>query len=203
MPRTSLKCTKCKRKFKMPAHLARHMNTIHATKRHKTTIAMAKKVKARVGRPKGVRSRVLGRPKRKIQLGRVQAWGEGSAGVIDAMQAYHGNLMAERDSLDAQIDAFARAMETLGTATPAKATRRRGAKKLGRPRGSGARPGSLKDHIVRVLRQTSRPMGPRDIGASVKKAGFKTKAKDITKAVSNTLPTLKGIKKVGFGMYQM
>jgi len=46
-------------------------------------------------------------------------------------------------------------------------------------------------------------MSPRDIGASVKKAGFQTKAKDITKAVSNTLPTLTGIKKVGFGMYRM
>ncbi len=44
-------------------------------------------------------------------------------------------------------------------------------------------------------------MSPNDIGLSVKKAGFKTKAKDITKAVSNVLPELKMVKRVGFGMY--
>ena len=34
-------------------------------------------------------------------------------------------------------------------------------------------------------------------------AGYKSKAKDLTKAVSNALPQLKGIKKIGFGKYKM
>ena len=36
-----------------------------------------------------------------------------------------------------------------------------------------------------------------------REAGFKTKAKDITKAVSNTLPQLGNVKRIGFGMYKM
>ena len=37
----------------------------------------------------------------------------------------------------------------------------------------------------------------------VKKAGFKTKAKNLTKAVSNKLPDLKSVKRVGYGKYQL
>ncbi len=115
------------------------------------------------------------------------------------MQAHQSGLLAQRTSLDAQIDAFARAMETIGAATPTGVTRPAG-KKRGRPVG---RPGSLKDYIVRVLRQRSTPMSPQDIGTRVKKAGYKTKAKDLTKAVGNTLPSLKNVKRVGFGKYQL
>jgi hypothetical protein len=35
----------------------------------------------------------------------------------------------------------------------------------------------------------------------VVRAGYKTKAKDLTKAISNVLPELKMVKKVGRGMY--
>lgn len=117
------------------------------------------------------------------------------------MQAYHGALMAEHTSLQARMDALTNAMATLGTVTPAGPKRK--TTKRGRPAGSGVRPGSLKDHIVRVMRQTTRPMGPRDISNKVLKAGFKTKAKDISKAVSNKLPELKNVKKVGFGLYRL
>jgi hypothetical protein len=55
--------------------------------------------------------------------------------------------------------------------------------------------------IQQVLRQSARPMSPRDIADSVVTAGYNTRAKDLTKAVSNTLPELKGIKRVGFGQY--
>ena len=87
-------------------------------------------------------------------------------------------------------------------ATPTNRTPRVG-KKRGRPIEADGRPGSLKGYIVRVLRQTSKPMSVQDIGTRVKKAGFKTKAKNLTKAVSNTLPGVKNVKRVGYGKYQL
>lgn len=201
MPRAKFRCNRCKRSFKMAAHLARHMNTIHAGKqREASTTAASRKGKRRVGRPKGVGTVAAARSR----LGTFPTFpimGDGTDGIIEAMRDHHGELLAQRTSLDAQIDAFARAIETIGAA-PSRATRRTG-KKRGRPAGPVGRTGSLKDYIVRVLRQSSKPMSPRDIGAGVRKAGFKTKAKDLSKAVSNTLPDLKNVKRVGFGVYQI
>jgi len=42
-----------------------------------------------------------------------------------------------------------------------------------------------------------------DIGTRVKKAGFKTKVKDLTRAVRYRLPGLKTVKRVGYGKYQL
>ncbi|MFH1108434.1 MAG: hypothetical protein V1790_04445 [Planctomycetota bacterium] len=63
------------------------------------------------------------------------------------------------------------------------------------------RPGSLKTFIVRVLSEAAQPLGPREIGLRVRRAGYRTKAKDLTKAVTNALPELKKVKKVGYGQY--
>ena len=100
------------------------------------------------------------------------------------------------------MNALAGAMETLGAATPARRTPLTG-KKRSRPVEDVGRPGSLKSYIARVLRQSSKPMSLQDIGTRVKKAGFKTKAKNLTKAVSNKLPDLKKVKRVGYGKYQL
>ena len=56
------KCGKCERVFGMKAHLARHMNTIHAPGGAKTKAK--RKGKVRLGRPPGKKSsgRPLGRP---------------------------------------------------------------------------------------------------------------------------------------------
>lgn len=198
----SFKCTKCNRTFSMAAHLARHMNTIHGAKKGKRpTARKAKKVGRRVGRPKGVRARAVARRRPRVRRAARSVAGV-SARLLSDMRAYHGELLVQRASLDGQINAVAAAMQALGVSGP-KTRKRRVYKKRGRPAGKGVRAGSLKDYIVRVLRQSARPMSPRDIGASVVRAGFKTKAKDITKAVSNTLPQLTGIKKMGFGMYQL
>ena len=201
MPRATLKCSTCSRKFSMAAHLARHMSAIHhAPGARARAAAKAKKTGRRPGRPKGARNKVAARSKRST-VRRIQFSGDGPARVLREMQAYHGALMAEHTSLQARMDALTNAMATLGTVTPAGPKRK--TTKRGRPAGSGVRPGSLKDHIVRVMRQTTRPMGPRDISNKVLKAGFKTKAKDISKAVSNKLPELKNVKKVGFGLYRL
>ena len=102
--------------------------------------------------------------------------------------------------MDAELAAITGALRAMGTkASPATAA----APKRGRPPGRGARPGSLKSFILRVLRQRSRPMSPRDIATGVTKLGYKSKAKDLTKAVSNSLPELKRIKKVGVGLYKL
>jgi hypothetical protein len=147
------------------------------------------------------------------------------------MRAYRNELMAESASLQAQIDAVDRALGVMGLATPAGPRPRRTAKKkvrgkarptakakgkrkakakakarksvrVARSGAANVRAGSLRDYIGRVLKQRSKPMSPAEIGTSVVKAGFKTKAKDITKAVSNTLPKMTNIKKVGFGKYK-
>ena len=197
-----LTCKKCSRKFSMPAHLARHMNTIH-----RAGGAKKKASGKRIGRPKGSTRRIV------TAIGGTSLGG--AQRLISEMRAYHSALSEQRMSLDAQIEAVDNAMQTLGGGSPAMTSLRKskGAAKVGRPKGSGARrgrppgqaprKGSLKDYIVRVLGQVSRPLSPNDIGTRVVKAGFKTKAKDLTKAVSNTLPTLKNIKRVGFGQYQL
>ncbi len=202
MPKAKFKCKRCKRSFSMAAHLARHMNTIHRSKTRKISNAKTtKKAKRSTVRPKVVRTVAASR----ARIGPIRMFStavNGSEGIIDVMQAHHSGLLTQRLSLDAQIDAFARAMETIGAATPKNNTRRAGNKR-GRLVEAVGRPGSLKSYIVRVLRQSSKPMSLQDIGTRVKKAGFKTKAKDVAKAVSNKLPGLKIVKRVGYGRYQL
>ena len=202
MPKAKFRCKRCKRSFIMAAHLARHMNAIHGLKKRKISNTKTSKKKAkRTIQPRVVRTVVASRA--KIGPTRVFSTAvSGSEGIIDAMQSHHSELLAHRSSLDAQIDAFAQAMKTIGATTPTSVTRPTG-KKRGRPVGSVGRPGSLKNYIVRVLRQTSKPMSRQEIGKLVKKAGFKTKSKDLTKAVGNTLPSLKKVRRVSYGKYQL
>ena len=195
MARASYKCSKCKRKFKMPAHLARHMNTIHASAAAKAKSKAAGK--GRVGRPTSASSTGTAR-------GRM---GDATSRLLNDMHAFQNDLIVQRNSLDSEIDGLAKAMNALGgsggaTRTSAKGKVGRPAGKA-RPSGSAPREGSLKSYIVRVLKQNSKPLSPSDIGIRVVKAGFKSKAKDITKAVSNTLPKLGKVKRIGFGMYKI
>ena len=203
MPRAKFRCKRCKRSFKMAAHLARHNSTIHASKKRKSSTAKAKKKKTKriTIKPKLVRtvaaSRKKNRSMRVVSLGPSR-----SQSLIRAMRAHHAELLAQRLSLETQMNALTGAMEILGAATPRGVTRSAG-KKRGRPVGAVGRKGSLKSYIVRVLRQRSTPMSLKDIGTRVKKAGFKTKAKDLTGAVSNTIPGLKSVKRVGRGKYRL
>jgi len=199
----AFKCAKCDRTFAMAAHLGRHMNAIHRGGK-KAAKKGGSKAKRGPGRPKGAGRKKAGR----AAAGSPMGLGDAGARVVSQMASYQDHLIMQRDSLDAKIDAVARAIQELGTSAP-RAGRKPGRKprrKLGRPAGrksSGVRPGSLKAFIVRVLGQHSRPMSPSDIGSRVQKAGFKTKAKDLTKAVSNLLPTIENVERVGFGQYQL
>ena len=188
----------------MKAHLARHMYALHGAKR-----------KAATGRARGKR-RGPGRP--RGSFGRKQIFAptimgsasSSAAGLLGNMQNYQAELMEQKSAIDRQIEAVAQAIEVMGSASGSAP--RIGRPRMGRPRGRGrgrpknagaGRAGSLKDYIVRVLNHTTQPLSPRDIGQRVKQAGFSTKSKDLTKAVSNTLPDLRRVKRVGFGRYRL
>ena len=189
MPKAKFTCKRCKRSFNMAAHLARHMNTIHASKQVKTAKAMSKKKKAT--------SRVTTAPVRasSISVG-------GRKEIIAKMKAHQSDLLAQRRSLTAQMDALAQAIAAIDGATPTGVARSSG-KKRGRPAKAVGRAGSLKSYIDKVLRESSKPMSLKDIGKQVRKSGYKSKAKDLTNAVSNALPGLKKVKRVGYGTYQI
>ncbi len=93
-----------------------------------------------------------------------------------------------------------RAIDALGGV--AAKTKPAAKERRGRARRGGPRPGSLKDYILRVLRGKVRPMSPAKIADRVKKAGYKTKAKNLPNMVSNTLAQMAGVKKVGRGLYR-
>ncbi len=157
MPKTKFRCKRCKRSFVMAAHLARHMNAIHGSKKRKISNAKTAKKKAKRStvQPKVVRTVAASR----ARIGPIRMFSTAdnrSEGIIGAMQTHHRELLVQRLSLDAQIDAFARAMETIGAATPTGGTRPAG-KKRGRSVEAVGRPGSLKSYIVRVLRQRTTP----------------------------------------------
>ncbi|MFQ5591924.1 MAG: hypothetical protein ACE5HE_12230 [Phycisphaerae bacterium] len=134
---------------------------------------------------------------------RATAWSH--AGVVSRlvseMQSYLGELHQQRATIDAEANAITLALQTMRASTTAAA---RVPGRPGRPPGrSAGRTGSLKNYILRVLRQRSGPMSPRDIATAVVQSGYKSKARDLTKAVSNTLPGLKSVKKVGFAKYKL
>ena len=197
------KCSKCDRSFSMAAHLARHVNALH--RRKKDTAAVTKRTAK--AKAKGVRK--VGRPKGagRRKAVRTTLAGTGPAQLISNMQAYHSDLLTRRDGIEAEITAIGQAIEAMGMVPAAKTRRakrgRPAGRPVGRPAGRPARVGSLKTYIVKVLGQRSAAMSPKDIAARIVKAGYKSKAKDLTKAVSNTLPQLKQVKKVGFGKYRV
>ncbi len=205
MAKQTYKCQKCNRTFTMAAHLARHNSTIHGTKRAGAKAAAKAAVRRKVGRPKVKKATPM------------LARAGGAVHLLGAMKAYHGELAARRAAVEGEIAALESAMTALGSDTPARgkarATRRPATKKaaarkvlVAKPRaaaGGGMRPGSLKSYMVRVLRASSKPLSPKDLAAGVIKVGYKTKSKNLVRAVSNALSGMKGIKRLGHGQYRM
>jgi hypothetical protein len=181
------KCDKCSRSFAMPAHLARHQKSIHASPAQRR----AKQASASGRKP--------GRP-RNVPVGN-----NGVGRLLSDMQAYRSELADRQNALQQELDSITQAINALGgsAARVSQPSAARPGKKRGpgRPKSDGPRPGSLGDCILKVLHSASSPMGPNQIAKSVVRSGYKSKARDLAKAVSNALPTLKGVKKISTGRY--
>ena len=218
MAEGKFKCSKCDRSFSMAAHLARHSST-HAAKTSKKLgkkKTRKRKAKRKVGRPKTAKKKAgkrkakrrVGRPKGKKKVRRAKVahraarrpLAGGAAGLIRQMQARQRQLSAQQADLEAQITAIGDAIQAVGGTAKTKPAGKKG--RRGSTRRGGPRPGSLKDYILRVLRGKARPASPVKIAARVKKAGYKTKSKNLPNMVSNTLSQMAGVKKVGRGLYR-
>jgi hypothetical protein len=145
--------------------------------------------------------------------------GEMTSRIISDMSAYLEDLNARREAISEQIAGIENAMNMLGgrmtvPSGPSMSRRGpgrprgrrgpgrpRGKRGPGRPRGSGAREGSLKPMIVQALRSSPGPMSPGEIADAVIKGGYQTKTSNLTKAVSNALPDIREVRKVGRGQY--
>ncbi len=117
----------------------------------------------------------------------------GSDDIVQQLENYRRNLENRREQIDHALEGITTALQAFGGFT----TNRR----VGRPRGSSPKSGSLKNYIVNAMKKANRPMSPREISAATVKAGYTTKSDDLTKAVSNALPTIPQVKRISFGMY--
>jgi hypothetical protein len=110
------KCPKCDRSFSMPAHLARHLNTIHGKKKGKKKVARKKRPKAKakrkVRRPKRAAKKKVGRPRGRT-AGRRKTAGTATSRLLSKMAAHRRGLLAQRQALEAQIKGLTRAMQAL------------------------------------------------------------------------------------------
>lgn len=213
MASSDLKCSECDRSFSMPAHLARHQSAIHASpavRKAAARKAASRRAAGRATTATTVRKGKAGKQAERAYVRAASAPGRPAGavfGIVKEMNAYRAGLVANRDALEGQISAIETAISAIAGTSGGKAkmTRRPvgrpAGRPVGRPAGKRARAGSLKDVIVKVLSQRAKPLKPSQISAAVQKAGYTSKAKDLTKAVSNVLPEIKQVRKVGFGIY--
>ena len=87
------KCSKCDRRFKMAAHLARHTSTIHAAKR----------------KAKSAKKKATKRPVSRRSMMAVGA-------MIGQFRQYRRQLRDQRETLDSQIVAIDNALAAIGSA---------------------------------------------------------------------------------------
>ncbi len=139
--------------------------------------------------------------------------------LVREMNAYHKDLASQCAVLQAEMDGIGAALSAMGAAAAAP---KRGP---GRPKGSkakkapaaapaaggksgrGRRPagGSLKDFIVKVLKDSSGTISVKNIAGGVKRSGYKTKSQNLGNQVSMALIELvkaRKVKKVGRGQYR-
>ena len=107
MARKKFKCTKCDRSFSMPAHLARHLSTTHASKKAKA-VAKRKRARATAKKKATVTRKQVGR-------GEVApVFGKASTRLLKEMQRCHAALAAEHAALQAKLVAIEQAIEAMG-----------------------------------------------------------------------------------------
>ena len=178
------KCSKCDRTFAMAAHLARHQSTTHGTKSRK------KAVRSKAARPT---ARTM---LRRARRGTGRAPQSQAAPLLLQMQTYRDNLLAQRAQVSLEIDAIDKALAAMGGAVRAP-----GRKSIGGRRGGGARAGSLKSYIERVLSAGGGKMAVKDVATAVRKAGFKTRNRTLAKSVGVALSEMSNVRKVSRGTF--
>ncbi|GEM_PF-599222 len=189
------KCPKCGRVFGMPAHLGRHMNSVHGQSSARRTAAKA-----------GPRA-----PRKVTRNGHVSRPGPvapADNAILEQMQEYRGQLAMQRAELDGRIEALDRAIAMLGGGTggtPAGKPRRAATPRAAKAPAGGLafRKGSLKEYIDAVLRKTGKPMRVKDITAGVCKAGYKTKNKTLHKSVGIALTQMPNVTRISRGVFRI
>ena len=179
-----VKCPKCARTFGLPLHLARHMTATHGSQR----------------KSKQTTVRSVGRPA-KVTPGA----GMG-VDLLPQVQAMRASLAAQQEQLATQIAALDQFVAAIGGGQPAPQPRGRVGRaptgRRGARRGRGAREGSLRSYVERVLRASGKPMRVAEITQAVRKAGYATSNKTLDKTVGITLAGIPGVRKVERGVYR-
>ncbi len=121
------------------------------------------------------------------------------------MQAYRSDLVGKQAALQAEIDGLGAAIAAMGGSAAAAAA---GGSKVGRPKAGGggrgrrgARAGSLKSYVLRVMKKGSQ-MAVKDIAVAVKRAGYSTNSSNFANQVSNALAQMGELTKVERGRYR-
>jgi hypothetical protein len=133
----------------------------------------------------------------------------GMAGALRSLHEYHGELVAQRGQLEAQIHAVENALSVMGGTPRAYAGRGRvgrpPGRRPGRPpsMGRAPRPGSLKAYILDVLSHGGGTMAVKDITSGVLSSGYKTKNRTLAKSVGIALTEMKNVTKVGRGKFRL
>ena len=175
----SFKCPKCQRTFSMAAHLGRHTATMHGKKAAPAPVKRT-----------AIPRRPASPPDRTGRL-------------LSEIRAARNELDAQQAQLAIQIAALYQLLLTLGGAAcrtdhrTAPLAARGGARKSA----GGARDGSLRFYIEKVLQGAGKPMRVADITTAVQRAGFKTKNKTLATTVGITLATMPTAKRVERGVF--
>jgi hypothetical protein len=123
MPRKALACPHCDRRFALPAHLGRHMKTIHAAGGGAAAARPTGKRMQRRGRRAGSRTTFTA--------------GDAMAPLIQSVQSARAEIDAQRTQLTSQIEALDRVLSSLGGQPSSAATARASAAARKAPRRGG------------------------------------------------------------------
>ena len=165
-------------------------------------------MRPRKTRSSGRRGRVSkaarrGRPKGSGSKARKGFGGDISGRLIADMRTYHSDLAAQCSRLQERMSALSGAIDTMaGLGAPTKGRRGPTSAATRGPRPAG---GSLKEYITRVLGSAGSPLRLTDIAKGVKRAGYKTRSKNLPNQVSMALADLakkRHIRKVSRGIYK-
>jgi hypothetical protein len=173
--KNSFRCPLCGRTFAMAAHLGRHSATTHAAKdRPPTRRAPGRPAKATIGR--------------QTHDGRLR--------LLQELQVARADLAAQAAELNTQLMGLDEVLALLGG--PARidvAPGMRAGRRI-------SAPGTLREHIERVLHARRGPLHVREITTAVLRAGFKSRDKALTRSVGKTLRRMPNVVKAGRGTYR-